>query len=48
MDFILIKSSVDCNFCRCGKKALHKETKATTDKGGNVENRSSWKMGRDA
>ena len=49
--FHIDKSSVDCNFCRCGKKALHKETKTTTDKEGNVvvnqvENRSSWKMGR--
>ena len=48
--FHIDKSSVDCNFCRCGKKALHKETKTTTDKEGNVvvnqvENRSSWKMG---
>ena len=49
--FHIDKSSVDCNFCRCGKKALYKETKTTTDKKGNVvvnqvENRSSWKMGR--
>ena len=49
--FHIDKSSVDCNFCRCGKKALYKETKTTTDKEGNVvvnqvENRSSWKMGR--
>ena len=49
--FHIDKSSVDCNFCRCGKKALHKETKTTTDKESNVvvnqvENRSSWKMGR--
>ena len=49
--FHIDKSSVDCNFCRCGKKALHKETKTTTDKEGNVivnqvGNRSSWKMGR--
>ena len=48
--FHIDKSSVDCNFCRCGKKALYKETKTTTDKEGNVvvnqvENRSSWKMG---
>ena len=48
--FHIDKSSVDCNFCRCGKKALHKENKATTDKEGNVgvnqvESRSSWKMG---
>ena len=49
--FHIDKSSVDCNCCRCGKKALYKETKTTTDKEGNVvvnqvENRSSWKMGR--
>ena len=49
--FHIDKSSVDCNFCRCGKKALYKQTKTTTDKEGNVivnrvENRSSWKMGR--
>ena len=49
--FHIDKSSVGCNFCRCVKKALYKETKTTTDKEGNVvvnqvENRSSWKMGR--
>ena len=49
--FHIDKSSVDCNFCRCGKKALFKQTKTTTDKEGNVvvnqvENRSSWKVGR--
>ena len=49
--FHIDKSSVDCNFCRCGKKALYRQTKTTTDKQGNVvvnqvENRSSWKMGR--
>ena len=49
--FHIDKSSVDCNFCRCGKKALYKQTKTTTDKEGNVivnkvENRSSWKVGR--
>ena len=49
--FHIDKSSINCNFCRCGKKALHKETKTTTDKEGNVvvnqvEDRSSWKMGR--
>ena len=49
--FHIDKSSVDCNFCRCGKKALYKQTKTTTDKQGNVvvnqvENRSSWKVGR--
>ena len=49
--FHVDKSSVDCNFCRCGKKELYKETKTTTDKKGNVvvnqvENTSSWKMGR--
>ena len=49
--FHIDKRSVDCNFCRCGKKALYKEAKTTTDKEGNVvvnqvENRSSWKMGR--
>ena len=49
--FHIDKSSVDCNFCTCGKKAFYKETKTTTDKEGNVvvnqvENRSSWKMGR--
>ena len=32
--FHIDKSSVDCNFCRCGKKALYKETKTTTDKKG--------------
>ena len=25
--FHIDKSSVDCNFCRCGKKALYEETK---------------------
>ena len=49
--FHIDNSSVDCNFCKCGKKALYKQTKTTTDKQGNVvvnqvENRSSWKMGR--
>ena len=49
--FHIDKSSDDCNFCRCGKKALYKQTKTTTDKQGNVivnqvENRSSWKVGR--
>ena len=49
--FHIDKSSVDCNFCKCGKKALFKQTKTTTDKEGNVvvnqvENRSSWKVGR--
>ena len=49
--FHIDKDNIDCNFCRCGKKAFHKETKTTTDKEGNVvvnrvENRSSWKMGR--
>ena len=48
--FHIDKSSVDGNFCRCGKKAFYKETKTTTGKEGNdvvnqVENRSSWKMG---
>ena len=44
------KGSVNCNFCRCGKKVFHKETKTTTDKDGNVvvnqvEDRSSWRIG---
>ena len=44
------KGSVNCNFCRCGKKVFHKETKTTTDKDGNVvvnqvENRTSWRIG---
>ena len=44
------KGSVNCNFCRCGKKVFHKETKTTTDKDGNVvvnqvEERSSWRIG---
>ena len=49
--FHIDKSSVDSNFCRCGKKALYKQTKTSTDKEGNVivnqvENRSSWKVRR--
>ena len=48
--FIFERGKVTCNFCRCGKKSLHKETKTTTDKEGNVvvskiEDRSSWRMG---
>ena len=48
--FHIDKGSINCNFCRCGKKAFHKEVKTTTDKQGNVvvskvENRSSWKVG---
>ena len=44
------KESINCNFCRCGKKVLHKETKTTTDKDGNVvvnqvEDRTSWRIG---
>ena len=44
--FHIDKGSISCNFCRCGKKAFHKEVKTTTDKQGNVvvskvENRSS-------
>ena len=44
------KGSVNCNFCRCGKKVFHKETKTTTDKDGNVvvnqvEDRTSWRIG---
>ena len=44
------KGKVNCNFCRCGKKSFHKETKTTTDKEGNVvvskiEERSSWRVG---
>ena len=50
-DVHLDKSTIDCNFCKCNRKALHKETKTSTDKEGNVvvskiENRTSWKVGR--
>ena len=49
-NFHIDKGSVSCNFCRCGRKAFHKETKATTDKEGNtvvnqIEERSSWRLG---
>ena len=49
-NFHIDKGSVSCNLCRCGRKAFHKETKATTDKKGNIvvnqiEERSSWRFG---
>ena len=49
-NFHIDKGSVSCDFCRCGRKACHKETKTTTDKAGNtvvnqVEERSSWRLG---
>ena len=49
-DFHIVKRKMNCNFCRCGKKNLHKETKTTTDEDGNVivskiEDRSSWRIG---
>ena len=49
-NFHIDKGSVSCNFCRCGRKAFHKETRTTTDKAGNtvvnqVEERSSWRVG---
>ena len=49
-NFHIDKGSVSCNFCRCGRKAFHKETKTKTDKEGNtivnqIEERSSWRLG---